>query len=59
MRLLLDLNTARELTLVIITHDRQVARQCVRNVRMQDGVLREFPVVSEGATTPALAPALS
>ena len=59
MRLLLDLNTARKLTLVIITHDRQVARQCVRNVRMQDGVLREFPAVSEGATAPRLVPALA
>ena len=59
MRLLLDLNTARELTLVIVTHDRQVARQCARNVRMRDGVLRELPAVSEGATASELAPVLA
>ena len=56
MRLLLDLNAARKLTLVIVTHDRQVARQCARNVRVQDGVLRELPAASEGAAAVAPEP---
>ena len=41
MRLFVRLNAAEGLTAIIITHDRDVARQCARRVRMADGVLSE------------------
>ena len=41
MRLLVRLNEAEGLSAIIITHDRDVARQCARHIRMVDGVLSE------------------
>ena len=43
MRLIVALNESERLTAVIITHDRKVARQCARRVRMRDGTLDEAP----------------
>ena len=43
MRLIVELNETERLTAVIITHDRDVARQCARRVRMRDGRLNEAP----------------
>ena len=50
MGLFVQLNAAERLTAVIVTHDRGVARQCARRVRVLDGVL------SEPATGTASAP---
>ena len=52
MRLFIDLNAAERLTAVIITHDRAVARQCARCVRVLDGVLSE-PAPRTAAAAPA------
>ena len=41
MRLLVDLNSGEHVTAIIITHDRDVARQCARRARIVDGVLSE------------------
>ena len=41
MRLFVRLNEDEGLTAIIITHDRGVARQCARHIRMVDGVLSE------------------
>ena len=41
MTLLLQLNAEQEVTILIITHDLQVARQCARQVRICDGRLVE------------------
>ena len=41
MRLITGLNASEGLTAIIITHDREVARQCVRRTRILDGVLSE------------------
>ena len=41
MQQLIELNARDGITVVIITHDRQVARQCRRRTRVVDGVLRE------------------
>ena len=41
MQQLVELNARDGITVVIITHDRQVARQCRRRTRVVDGVLRE------------------
>ena len=41
MQLLRDLNAEERLTVVIITHDRKIARQCTRCTRIVDGVLHE------------------
>ena len=41
MGLIAGLNESERLTAVIITHDRDVARQCARRVRMRDGMLNE------------------
>ena len=41
MALLLQLNTEQGVTILIITHDPQVARQCARQVRIHDGQLLE------------------
>ncbi|MFC0142416.1 ABC transporter ATP-binding protein [Erwinia mallotivora] len=41
MRLLLDINRQRALTLVMVTHDERLARQLQRRCRMKDGVLVE------------------
>ena len=43
MRLIVGLNESERLTAVIITHDRDVARQCARRVRVHDGTLNEAP----------------
>ena len=39
MNLFLELNQEEGITVVIITHDQQVAQQCARHVMMEDGVL--------------------
>ena len=41
MHLLRELNSAERITVIIITHDRQVAHQCARRTRVVDGRLRE------------------
>ena len=41
MRLLVRLNAEEGVTIVIITHDAAVARQCPRRLRIEDGVLDE------------------
>ena len=41
MRLFIELNAAEQVTIVIITHDREVARQCRRRTRILDGALHE------------------
>ena len=41
MRLLVDLNGREGVTAVVITHDRAVAAQCGRQVRIRNGQLRE------------------
>ena len=53
MRLFIELNATERLTAVIITHDREVARQCARRLRVLDGVLSE---TAKGAGTAAPAP---
>ena len=53
MTLLLQLNTEQGVTILIITHDPQVARQCARQVRIHDGQLLESDLsVSEDAASP-------
>ncbi len=44
MNLLLQLHVERRVTILIITHDAQVARQCVRQVRIDSGKLSEAGV---------------
>ena len=41
MRLLVGLNVEEGVTIMIITHDAAVARQCPRRLRIEDGVLHE------------------
>ena len=41
MRLFVDLNATEKVTILVITHDREVARQCRRHTRILEGVLRE------------------
>ena len=41
MQLFRDLNAEERLTVVIITHDPKIARQCSRRIRILDGVLQE------------------
>ena len=41
MQLFKELNANEQVTVVIITHDREVARQCHRRTRMVEGVLHE------------------
>ena len=49
MRLFVRLNESEGLTAIIITHDRDVARQCARHIRMVDGVLSEVAMRSASA----------
>jgi putative ABC transport system ATP-binding protein len=39
MKLFVDLNAEEGITIIIITHDPKIAKQCKRSVRMQDGVI--------------------
>ena len=41
MNLFLELNEEEGVTIIIITHDPGIAKQCKRAVRMHDGLLRE------------------
>lgn len=41
MRLFIDLNAEENMTMIVITHDREVARQCRRRARIVDGALHE------------------
>ena len=41
MRLFLDLNAEDNVTMIVITHDREIARQCHRRTRIRDGALHE------------------
>ncbi len=52
MRLFAGLNAEEELTAIIITHDREVARQCARRARILDGVLSEAAFPAERASAP-------
>ena len=47
MRLLFDLNAREMVTIVVITHDRRVARQCRRRTRIVDGALHEEAAAGE------------
>lgn len=49
MRLLVELNASERMTTIIITHDREVARQCSRRTRLRDGKLDEEPPSGEQA----------
>ncbi|MCY3597093.1 MAG: ABC transporter ATP-binding protein [Rhodospirillales bacterium] len=50
MGLLLELNTEQGVTVLIITHDPAVARRCARQMRIDDGRLREEAPRSVGIT---------
>jgi len=41
MDLLLELNRVRQVTLIIVTHDPQIAQRLGRQIRVQNGVIRE------------------
>ena len=41
MRLFVDLNAEENMTIIVITHDRDIARQCSRRTRIVDGGLQE------------------
>jgi putative ABC transport system ATP-binding protein len=41
MRLLLELNEERDLTLVIVTHDPSIAAQTQRVIRLRDGLIEQ------------------
>lgn len=47
MHLFARLNAEEQLTVIVITHDRDIARQCTRRTRMQDGILSEAGSASE------------
>ena len=49
MALLAGLNAERKLTILIITHDPEVARQCRRQVRIRDGRIIERQVATAAA----------
>jgi len=55
MELFIDLNAAAGITVVIITHDRGVARQCLRNTRLLDGRITESAEPA-AAAAPAVPP---
>lgn len=40
MDLFIDLNSKKNMTIIIITHDPKIAAQCHRKVHMQDGVIK-------------------
>ena len=50
MALLLELNSKQGVTIVIITHDPLVARQCTRQLRINNGLLQE-----KGTSAPGVA----
>ncbi|MDE0303086.1 MAG: ABC transporter ATP-binding protein [Gammaproteobacteria bacterium] len=52
MALLLQLNAEQGVTILIITHDSSVARQCTRQLRIDDGKLLELPGQDRGADRP-------
>ena len=56
MDLFAELNEEEGATLILITHDREVARRCARRTRIVDGALREdsTPSASGGAPPPAV-----
>ena len=41
MRLFVDLNAEEDITMIVITHDREIARQCRRRTRIVDGELHD------------------
>ena len=55
MDLLLELNAERGVTILIITHDPTVARQCARRVRIRDGRLVEATAPDPGAADAVVA----
>ena len=56
MRLFTDLNATEQVTIVVITHDREIARQCRRRTRILDGVLHEETPTGEATQTGDTAP---
>lgn len=44
MQLLFDLNRSTESTLILVTHDPQLASRCDRTLRLQDGELNQEPM---------------
>ena len=52
MQLFVDLNATEQLTVVVITHDREIARQCRRRTRLLDGVLHEETAPGEQEQAP-------
>ncbi len=59
MDLLHDLNTNQGLTLLIITHDPQIARQCARQMRIQGGQLQERARPKSGQEAGNVSPSAS
>jgi predicted ABC-type transport system involved in lysophospholipase L1 biosynthesis ATPase subunit len=41
MNVLVDLNRERQLTFILVTHDRSVGARCGRIVRMRDGLVED------------------
>lgn len=56
MNLLLQLNAEQGITVLIITHDPLVARQCIRQLHLRDGKLLEVKEQDPGVTLPEDAP---
>lgn len=52
MALLLQLNAEQKITILLITHDPLIARQCARQVRIHDGRLLEAPTDGCGTAVP-------
>ena len=51
MQLFIRLNEEQGLTVIVITHDPEIARQCRRHARIEGGVLREEDVGATGRRT--------
>ena len=56
MRLLRDLTDTRGQTVVIVTHDNDIAAQADRTVRVRDGHLEELPLGSRSSKGPVYYP---
>ena len=55
MGLFIDLNAKEQVTVIVITHDRGVARRCRRRARIFDGVLHEEGLAHEATRAAKLA----
>ena len=52
VELLFKMNAEAFTTLVLVTHDIQLAHRCQRQLRLENGVLTELTKVTESATLP-------